>query len=83
MLRLQSLAGRTDSCITYTDPGPKRRNILVGWVDSDYAADPNTCSSITGYVISMNNGPISWKAKSQGCITLSSAEAEFVVASQC
>eukprot|EP00961_Rhodomonas_salina_P238524 3223774-Rhodomonas_salina.1 len=39
---LRYLAGTTDCGITYTDPGPKCRNILVGWVDSDYAADPDT-----------------------------------------
>eukprot|EP00961_Rhodomonas_salina_P242452 3275121-Rhodomonas_salina.1 len=55
----------------------------MGWVDSDFAADPDTRHSVTGYVISMNNGPVSWKAKLQGCVTLSSAEAEFVAASQC
>eukprot|EP00961_Rhodomonas_salina_P250317 3384021-Rhodomonas_salina.1 len=32
---------------------------------------------------SMNNGPISWKSKCQSCVTLSSAEAEFVAASLC
>ena len=52
----------------------------MGWVDSDYAANPDTCRSVTGYLLSMNNGPISWKAKRQACTTLSSAEAEFVVA---
>eukprot|EP00961_Rhodomonas_salina_P125501 1690608-Rhodomonas_salina.1 len=55
----------------------------MGWVDSDYAADPDTRRSVTSYLISMNNGPISWKAKRQGCVTLSSAEAEFVAASHC
>ncbi len=31
----------------------------------------------------MNNGPVSWRAKRQDCVTLSSAEAEFVAASLC
>eukprot|EP00961_Rhodomonas_salina_P046429 623078-Rhodomonas_salina.2 len=80
---LHYLAGTVDHWITYSDPGTKRRNVLMGWVDSDFAADPDTRRSVTGYVISLNNGPVSWKAKRQGCVTLSSAEAEFVAASQC
>eukprot|EP00961_Rhodomonas_salina_P194231 2622732-Rhodomonas_salina.1 len=31
----------------------------------------------------MNNAPISWKAKRQDCVMLSSAEAEYVAASMC
>eukprot|EP00961_Rhodomonas_salina_P041554 559249-Rhodomonas_salina.1 len=54
-----------------------------GWVDSDFAADPDTWHSVTGYVVSLNNGPVAWKAKRQACTTLSSAEAEFVTASLC
>eukprot|EP00961_Rhodomonas_salina_P299192 3938720-Rhodomonas_salina.3 len=33
--------------------------------------------------MSFNSAPLSWKAKRQGCVTLSSSEAEFVEASQC
>eukprot|EP00961_Rhodomonas_salina_P134692 1811837-Rhodomonas_salina.1 len=55
----------------------------MGWVDSDFAADPDTRRSVTGYVVSLNNGQVAWKAKQQACTTLSSAEAEFVAASLC
>eukprot|EP00961_Rhodomonas_salina_P139344 1875187-Rhodomonas_salina.1 len=61
--------------ITYRQLDPARRNVLEGWVDSDYAADPDTRRSVTGYVMSMNGAPLSWKAKRQGCVTLSSSEA--------
>ena len=33
--------------------------------------------------MTMNGGPISWKARRQACVTLSSSEAEFVAASIC
>eukprot|EP00961_Rhodomonas_salina_P100373 1349740-Rhodomonas_salina.1 len=46
-----------------------------------YASDPDTTKSVTGYVLSLNNTPVSWKAKRQDCVTLSSAEAEYVAAS--
>ena len=52
-------------------------------MDSDFALDPDNRRSTSGYLISMNCGPISWKAKRQSCTTLSSAEAEFVAASVC
>ena len=80
---LQYLRGTFLEGITYSDPGPKLRNRLRAWVDSDYAADPDTRKSVTGYVVSLNNGPVSWKAKRQDCVTLSSAEAEYVAASMC
>ena len=53
-----------------------------GWVDSDFAADPDTRKSMTGYLFSLNGGAVSWRSSRQGDVTLSSAEAEFVAASQ-
>ena len=52
-------------------------------MDSDFAADPDTRRSVSGYILSMNGGPVAWKPKRQSCTTLSSAEAEFVAASIC
>ena len=69
--------------ITYLALNPGMTNLLYGWVDSDYASDPDTRKSVTSYVLSMNGGPVSWKAKRQDCVTLSSAEAEYVAASMC
>eukprot|EP00961_Rhodomonas_salina_P198003 2671714-Rhodomonas_salina.1 len=81
---LAYLVGTADRGITYSRPEKDSQvNKLHGWVDSDYASDPDNRCSTTGYVISMSNGPISWKAKRQSCTTLSSAEAEFVAASVC
>jgi hypothetical protein len=80
---LHYLRGTYEDGLVYSDPGPKRRNVLAGWVDSDYASDPDNRKSVTGYVLSMNNAPVSWKAKRQDCVTLSSAEAEYVAASMC
>ena len=64
------------------DPGPAKRNILSGWVDSDFASDIDTRKSVTGYLLWLNGGPISWKAARQGGVTLCRSEAEFVAASQ-
>ena len=79
---LAYLRGTYDQGITFCDPGKDRRNVLMGWVDSDFAADPDSRKSMTGYVFSLNGGAISWRSSRQGGVTLSSAEAEFVAASQ-
>eukprot|EP00961_Rhodomonas_salina_P271164 3663968-Rhodomonas_salina.1 len=82
---LQFLRGTYEDGLVYSDPGPSQgqRNVLSGWVDSDYASDPDSRKSVTGYVLSMYSAPISWKAKRQDCVTLSSAESEYVAASMC
>eukprot|EP00961_Rhodomonas_salina_P289946 3917865-Rhodomonas_salina.2 len=80
---LQYLRGTLKEGLVYSNPGAVWRNQLQGWVDSDYVLDPDTSKSVTGYVLSLNNAPVSWKAKRQDCVTLSSAEAEYVAASMC
>ena len=45
-------------------------------------ADPDTRKSMTGYLFSLNGGAVSWRSSRQGGVTFSSAEAEFVAASQ-
>jgi hypothetical protein len=66
---LQYVKGTLDAGITYTDLGDTRRNVLEGWVDSDYASDPDTRRSVTGFVMSLNGGPVSWRARRQACVT--------------
>jgi hypothetical protein len=79
---LAYVRGTVNQGINFHDPGIGKRNILSGWVDSDFASDIDTRKSVTGYLLSLNGGPISWKAARQGGVTLSSSEAEFVAASQ-
>ena len=71
---------------SWSNHGEDRRNKLTGWVDSDFAADPGTRKSMTGYLFSLNvicnGGAVSWRSSRQGSVTLSSAEAEFVALSQ-
>ena len=49
---LAYLRGTYNEGITYFDPGEGRRNKLTGWVDSDFAADPDTRKSMIGYIFS-------------------------------
>ena len=79
---LQYVRGTYDQGITYCDLGAEVKNKLIGWVDSDFGSDPDTRKSMTGYLMSLNGGVISWRSSRQGGVTLSSSEAEFVAASQ-
>jgi hypothetical protein len=49
--------------------------LLVGFIDSDWAGDPDDRKSIAGYVFSLGSGPVTWACKKQQAIALSSAEA--------
>lgn len=77
------MRGTADWGLDYYDLGADKRNILHGWVDSDFASDADTRRIITGYVMSLNGAPIrvSWRSCRQGAVTLSSSEAENVATS--
>jgi hypothetical protein len=51
---------------------------LVGYVDADWGSDVNDRKSTSGYVFKLAGGAISWSSKKQGCVALSSTEAEYV-----
>ena len=74
---LAYVRGTHDQGLSYCDPGAEKRNVLTWWVDSDFATDPDTRRSVTGYVMALNGAPISWRSCRQGGITLSSSEAEL------
>jgi hypothetical protein len=79
---LAYVKGTLNQGLSYHDPGVGKRNKLSVWVDSDFASDIDTRKSVTGYLMVLDGGPVSWKASRQGAVTLSSSEAEFVAASQ-
>eukprot|EP00961_Rhodomonas_salina_P100777 1355964-Rhodomonas_salina.1 len=49
-------------------------NQLYTYVDADHAGDPEGHRSVTGFVVMMNGGAISWESKRQKVTALSSAE---------
>ena len=54
--------------------------LLQGYVDADYAGDLDQRRSTTGYVFTVAEYVISWKAELQDTIALSTIEAEYMTA---
>lgn len=61
----------------------KLLNKIVAYSDSDFAGDPDTRKSTTGYIIMFGGTAISWCSRKQSVIALSSTEAEFIAAAEC
>ena len=79
---LSYLHGTWNQMIQYSRDSHENLNVLWGWVDADWAGDTDTRRSHTGYILMMNAGPISEKSQRQNIVSLSTSEAEFVVAIQ-
>ena len=52
-------------------------------MDSDWASDPSSQKSQSGYFLKMAGGAISWTLRAQHTIALSSTKAEYMVLSDC
>ncbi len=50
----------------------------VGYCDSDYASEPDSRRSISGYIFTVAGGAVSWASRRQRNVTTSSTEAEYV-----
>jgi hypothetical protein len=55
---------------------------MVSYSDSDWAGDPDSRTSVKGFVIYLLGAPICWRSKEQKGVTLSSSEAEYVAMSK-
>ncbi len=71
------IAGTANAGLVY---GGDSRLIMEGYCDADYAGDPDTRRSTTGYVFLMGGAAISWSSKRQPIVTASTMEAEYVAA---
>jgi len=76
---LRYIAGTLDWGITYERSS--NGNVLFGYVDADFAGNPDGRVSVTGFIHYLNGGPISWMSKRQPCVSLSSTEAEYYAGS--
>jgi len=57
-------------------------NIIIGYADADWANDINDFKSYSGFVFKLAGGAISWEARKQRCVALSSTEAEYISLSE-
>jgi hypothetical protein len=74
---LAYVKGTLDYKITYRRGGGSGIK-PIGWVDANFAADLATRRSTSGEVFLMSGGPVSWSAKKQATVALSTVEAEYV-----
>jgi hypothetical protein len=77
---LRYLKGTAELGIAYKRGGEEE---LVGFSDSDYARDTDDRKSTSGYISMLGTGTVSWFSKKQPVVTLSTTEAEFIVAAYC
>ncbi|XP_071581029.1 uncharacterized protein [Temnothorax nylanderi] len=71
---LRYLKGTLDLGLVYS-PDVKP---LKGYVDSDWGNCPDDRRSYSGYVFALSGSPISWDARKQRTVALSSTEAEYM-----
>lgn len=56
---------------------------IIGYCDANYASNTDDRKSVSGYAIYYMGALVSWKSKTQQCVTMSSTEAEYVAMSMC
>ncbi|KAG8474632.1 hypothetical protein CXB51_031261 [Gossypium anomalum] len=71
---LRYLRGTTDVCLQFG----KTKDRVIGYVDADFAGDLDRRRSLTGYVFTIGDCAISWKATLQTTVALSTTEAEYM-----
>lgn len=51
---------------------------LVGFVDSDYTGNLDKRKSLTDFICTLYETPISWKSSLQSLVALSTTETEYI-----
>ena len=57
-------------------------NLVVGYVDFDYAGDLDKRRSTTSYLFTMADGPVCWHSTLQSTVALSTTEAEYMAVTE-
>nr|GEV66438.1 retrovirus-related Pol polyprotein from transposon TNT 1-94 [Tanacetum cinerariifolium] len=74
---LKYIKGTADVGLVYGRGQGKHVNV-DGFVDANYAKDPDKGRSVTGYVFMVHGCVVSWKATLQQVVALSTTEAEYM-----
>ncbi|CAL1375783.1 unnamed protein product [Linum trigynum] len=74
---LRYLQGTKKLGLTYKKEAESK---LTGYTDSDWAGSLDDRKSTSGYIFCLGSKPISWSSKKQKTVALSSAEAEYIAA---
>lgn len=64
--------------ILFANEGEADEEPLVGFCDSDYAANLDTKRSQTGYIFTLFGSAVCWKSSLQNVVALSTTEAEYM-----
>jgi len=74
---LRYLSGTANYQLTY---GPNGDSKVIAYCDADFANDPDTRRSISGFAFMFNGGCFAWSSRKQTSVSLSTAEAEYISA---
>jgi hypothetical protein len=69
------LKGTADYSLHY---GSREALSLTAFCDSDWAGDPETRRSTTGFIVMIGGGPVSWSTRQQKTVAISTTEAEYM-----
>lgn len=75
---LRYIAGTSNIGIEFNSS--KTPNILVAYSDADYGSCLDTRKSVSGVILTLNNGPIIWFSRKQGVVATSTTNAEYIAA---
>ena len=76
---LRYLGGtRNLGLVFHGDAEEDMASLILGYTDSDWAGQIDTCHSTGGYVFKMSGDAVSWSSKLQTSPALSSTEAEYM-----
>lgn len=74
---LRYLRGTANYQLTF---GPDCDSKVIVYCDADFANDPDTRKSVSGFAFMFNGGCFAWSSKKQTTVSLSTAEAEYISA---
>ena len=76
---LKYLAGTREHGLCFGDSDSTLT--LTGYSDADYAGDPDSRRSTSGFVFTLNGGAVIWASRREPIVALSTMESEYIAAS--